>query len=324
MSIIFTEVENPNNCKARPFHGTAGIVRATIDPATYDQLPFPKDYKYFSCLQPRTYVDWAERIQNFKVRSDDIWVLGFPKTGSTWIQNIVYPLKNNLDSTIFSPLNNFLEIHSILDNIDGDEEFAKFIERREKLFEELDTLPSPRLMKSHLPAYLLPKEIWTVRPKLIHMSRDVKDVAVSHYHMCRNSIFLPYKGSAHEFFHSFYNDYFVWGPYHQHVQSFRQLHHLDHLLLMTYEELSANTLASVKRLSEFLGCKYSDEDLHQLIEQASFEKMQRKLTTIPGFNPDFKFCRKGKVGGYRDEMSEEDVKNFDEWTERNKKELAIE
>ncbi|XP_055313225.1 uncharacterized protein LOC129574785 [Sitodiplosis mosellana] len=165
---------------------------------------------------------------------------------------------------------------------------------RKVLQMQCNTLPSPRLMKSHLPAYLLPKEIWTVRTKLIHISRDVKDVAVSFYHYACNR-YPFYKVSAHDLFHSFYNDYIVFGPYHQHVQSYRQLHHLDHLLLMTYEELSENTLACAKRVSEFLGCT-----LH------------------------IQFCRKGKVGGYRDELSEEDVKNFDEWTRRNKKELAME
>lgn len=82
MSIIFSEVENPHNCKPGPRHGAAGIVRVSIDPATYNQMPFPIDYKYFSCLRPRKYVEWAKRIHNFKVRSDDIWVLGFPKSGN--------------------------------------------------------------------------------------------------------------------------------------------------------------------------------------------------------------------------------------------------
>lgn len=81
MSVIFEEVENPNDCRPGPWHGSAGVVHIKIDPSTYDQFPFPKDYKFFSSLQPRKYIDWAERIHNFKVRSDDIWVVGFPKSG---------------------------------------------------------------------------------------------------------------------------------------------------------------------------------------------------------------------------------------------------
>ncbi|XP_055313217.1 sulfotransferase 1B1-like [Sitodiplosis mosellana] len=199
------------------------------------------------------------------------------------MQNIVHPLKHNLDTKVVLPIANVLEVHTILDKIDGDEEFAKSVEKLEKLFEGLDMLPSPRLMTSHLPAYLLPKEIWTVGPKLIHISRDVKYIAVSFYHMIRNRIVFPFKGSAHEFSHSLYNDYINSAPYHRHVQSFRQLHHLDHLLLITNKELSANTLAFVKHVSEFLDCTSNDKELHQLIEHTSFKKMQRNLRMLPSF-----------------------------------------
>lgn len=44
------------------------------------------------------------------------------------------------------------------------------------------------------------------------------------------------------------------------------------------------------------------------------------------FKPFFciRFCRKGQVGGYRDEMSEEIIRKFEQWTEKKKKELASE
>lgn len=39
---------------------------------------------------------------------------------------------------------------------------------------------------------------------------------------------------------------------------------------------------------------------------------------------DSRFCRKGKVGGYRDEMDEKNIKLFDEFTARKKKLLQLE
>lgn len=85
MSIICTEVTNTANIKLfarRP----NGLVWATIDPNTIGQLPFPSDYKYFSCLLPRKYAVWADRIHNFKVRPDDIWITGYPKSGKCMLQ----------------------------------------------------------------------------------------------------------------------------------------------------------------------------------------------------------------------------------------------
>lgn len=77
MSIICEEV------KSSPYvhRGISGYVRATIDPTTANQLPFPSDYKFFSCVLPKKYLQWAKRIQDFKVRTDDIFILGLQKTG---------------------------------------------------------------------------------------------------------------------------------------------------------------------------------------------------------------------------------------------------
>lgn len=57
---------------------------------------------------------------------------------------------------------------------------------------------------------------------------------------------------------------------------------------MTYEELSKNTLSSVKRVSEFLECTYNDEELHQLIEHILFERMREKIIFKPTNKPEFK------------------------------------
>jgi hypothetical protein len=43
----------------------------------------------------------------------------------------------------------------------------------------VDDLERPRTLKTHLPVNLLPDEIWERKPKIIHISRDAKDVAVS-------------------------------------------------------------------------------------------------------------------------------------------------
>uniref|UniRef100_T1II84 Sulfotransferase domain-containing protein n=1 Tax=Strigamia maritima TaxID=126957 RepID=T1II84_STRMM len=36
-------------------------------------------------------------LQHFKARDDDVCVVTFPKTGTTWVQEIVYLLMNDLD-----------------------------------------------------------------------------------------------------------------------------------------------------------------------------------------------------------------------------------
>lgn len=39
----------------------------------------------------------AKRIRNMEIYPDDVWFLCYPKTGSTWAQEMVWLLNNNLD-----------------------------------------------------------------------------------------------------------------------------------------------------------------------------------------------------------------------------------
>jgi len=49
-------------------------------------------------LLPRTFVtdNWAEKISKMELRDDDIWILSYPKTGTTWTIELVWMLINDL------------------------------------------------------------------------------------------------------------------------------------------------------------------------------------------------------------------------------------
>lgn len=49
------------------------------------------------CLLVRKYMQFAERIRDFQVYPDDIWIITYPKSGTTWAQEMVWLLANGLD-----------------------------------------------------------------------------------------------------------------------------------------------------------------------------------------------------------------------------------
>lgn len=49
------------------------------------------------CVLPAKFVDYADRIRNFQVYEDDVWIVTFPKCGTTWTQEMVWLIDHDLD-----------------------------------------------------------------------------------------------------------------------------------------------------------------------------------------------------------------------------------
>ncbi|KAJ7351136.1 Sulfotransferase domain [Desmophyllum pertusum] len=107
----------------------------------------------------------ADFISNFQTRADDVFVATFPKSGTTWVQEIVWQIFNdgNVHSeTIFQRVP-FLEIANNLHFPQPD----------------IKTLPSPRILKTHLPYDVIPKGAnKDTRCKYIYIARNPKDTVV--------------------------------------------------------------------------------------------------------------------------------------------------
>ncbi len=61
-------------------------------------------------------------------------------------------------------------------------------------------MPSPRLLKFHLPAHLLPPSIFAKKAKIVYVARNPKDLAVSFYNFHKYIPFLPKYDSWDQFF----------------------------------------------------------------------------------------------------------------------------
>lgn len=56
-----------------------------------------EDPKRF-CIMSQHFVDnYLERIKNMEIFEDDVWVVTFPKCGTTWTQEMSWMIGHNLD-----------------------------------------------------------------------------------------------------------------------------------------------------------------------------------------------------------------------------------
>jgi hypothetical protein len=137
-------------------------------------------------------------------------------------------------------------------------------------------MASPRILKTHLPVQLLPDQVWTKKPKIIYVSRDVKDVAVSNYHFWY-SLDVKRKVDMHEYFDTFMNGSVVYGPYRESVQNYLNMPDYENIMFITYEGMSADLDGTILNVAKFLGKEISIENRLKLKEHLTFENMKIKF-----------------------------------------------
>lgn len=190
-------------------------------------------------------------------------------------------------------------------------ELMPFLERSLRVDEPIDRLPSPRVLKTHLPR----KQVSRWPGRYIYVYRDGRDVLVSYFHMYKNYVnpmieFL-------KFFEDFLAGRVQYGSWFQHVATWTT-HQEPHVLFVRYEDLIRETKAEIKRIAEFIGVSILPERNANILEQCSFEFMRRNEAKFapgspawPGRGPGT-FIREGRSGGWKDLMTQDQQLAFEQ------------
>ena len=111
---------------------------------------------------------------------------------------------------------------------------------------EIEKRKGRRLIKTHLPAHLLPASV-TQNSKIIYIYRNPKDVIVSYYHFARMLVYSNYKGTLHRFARSFMNDSVPYSPYFPHINGYRTLKKeiQKNMLIFAYEDIKVRKIDMV-------------------------------------------------------------------------------
>ncbi|XP_072943485.1 sulfotransferase 1E1-like [Epargyreus clarus] len=280
-------------------------------------------YKQFNIM--------ALEVYNMPLRPTDTFVVTFPRSGTTWTQELVWLLQSNLDfegakATPMATRCPFLEFRACLFDpptiTDPNDSFEKFKMEVYSLDPaKIKTMPSPRFIKTHMPLSLLPPTLLETT-KVVYVARNPLDVAVSNFYHMKSNRVIPLDGEFKPYWKLFMEDKVLWSPFFEHVkEAWLQRNHRN-MAFIFYEELSKDLSGVARRLAKFFGKEYSEDQFEALHDHLKFDNFKNNTSVN---NAEWKergitkgsFIRKGKTGGWRDYFDEEMTQQANRWIEEN-------
>jgi aryl sulfotransferase len=240
--------------------------------------------------------------KNFRPRDSDVWIATYPKSGTTWVQNIVSHLLFNegsaekgvavglsthehviwfeaqcIPNTLCAETVNSKEILAV----DCTDHAADFIS-------QINNIPTRRCFKTHSPLGIL-EPLLTSQGKVIHVARNPKDVSVSMWHHTRTKLFAydgPYEHFVEKLFLTGEVESGSWweyvNPFFQASKRYmkscqdpsRTSNPFTSVLTVWYEDLQFHPRETLFEIAEFLEISLSDSRADEILNLCSLQTMK--------------------------------------------------
>ncbi|CAN7071795.1 unnamed protein product [Brassica oleracea var. botrytis] len=284
-------------------------------------LPSEKEYlggnlcKYQGSWYYYNFLQGVLNVQRgFQPQDTDVIVASFPKCGTLWLKALIVALlerSKNRSSEDQHPLlsNNPHNLVPVLEmNLYRDTP-------KPDLTKLLSS--SPRLFSTHMPYHTLQEALKDSPCKVVYICRDAKDSLVSRWHIiCRCLNKEEDRSILESMFESFCSGVCLFGPFWDHILSYwkASLENPKRVMFMRYDEVKADTRGQLKKLAEFLGCPFSEEEVNngavdEILEMCSLPSLgslevNKTGKSINGIDYKNHF-RKGIVGDWKNYLTPE-------------------
>lgn len=276
---------------------------------------FPYDYRRLS-----------HSYYNFQFRSDDIVVMAFPRSGSTWTREIVWAM-THLDHLHLADNHHVntrvFPVHYDMFFSSGELDLSHYgVTSYEKTKAEIKTIMqraaahgSRRIISAMMHfRHFQPNLLDTC--KVVYVARNPKDVCLSCYNMY--TIMGRYTGDLSTWVELFTEGDVMYGPYWKHLnQAWLRRNH-PNLHIMYFEDMKTDYMNELRKLNDFLELGLTAEQLVKVMEHTQFDNMKaRDKKPILKVKKGSSFFQTGQVGGWSKAASPELDEYMDTWIAQN-------
>jgi hypothetical protein len=227
------------------------------------------------------------------VNANDIFVASYPRSGSTWLRFLLFETLTKKDA-------GFDNVNRVIPDVGMHADATPLLSNR------------GRLIKTHEP----------FRPeyrRAVYVVRDVRDVVLSEY-AYQNAL-----GRIGGTFDDYLTDFLRgtatgYGSWQEHVRGWidSPLAKSGDLLLVRYRDLKKDGLTQLQRIMHFLGANVDRQVIIDAIQNNEFQKMRVKEERNPQLGKsaegERRFVRKGLTGGWREQLTQEQLRTIEEKT----------
>ena len=225
-----------------------------------------------------------------KTNESDIFIAGYPKSGNTWMQNLIAGVKYGIETSLLPDT----LTQELIPDVHGKDYYKRF---SDSMFFKTHNLPSEKMKR------------------VIHLVRDGRDVMASYYAMNKA---LGKITSLEDMIVSGKDIYP--SKWHEHTRQWINNPYNAEILIVRYEDLIRDPLNQMIAVLAFAQLDRTDEVINRAIQGNTFVEMKRKEVEFgwnnKNWDPQKDFIRKGKIGSYKEEVPENLIRIFE--SESNK------
>ncbi len=240
----------------------------------------------------------------YKARSDDTFIITYPRSGTHWMSVIVYGLLTK-GQPFDKDMGDYVARIPFLDRF-GKDVVANMIR--------------PGAIDTHYPFDRVP---YHSQAKYIGVIRQPKDVCVSMYRiLTENPAFGFSQLDFDMFFELFINGQTPYIDYFDHLRLLWSHKDDDNVLLVSYEQMKENLPTVIRKVAQFLDVDLTNDNqlLDRVETYASFDYMKKNFDSSrntflaqhgQATDHSMHFIRKGIVGDWSSYMTDEQSQRLD-------------